>query len=71
MKNTGRKTTADYINRAMDKDRIYMADNLTWRIDRRGRSVQMMDAGGFVFDLDKKGCIVSMSDPSGKTFKWR
>ena len=48
-----------------------LADNLSWGVNRQGRKVQMLDRGGFVFDLDKQGRIVRMTDNSGKIFKWR
>ena len=48
-----------------------LADNLSWGVDRQGHKVQLMDKGGFVFDLDEQGRIVQMKDSSGKIFKYR
>ena len=48
-----------------------LASNLSWGVNRQGQKVQLLDRGGFVFDLDKQGRIVQMKDSSGKVFKYR
>jgi len=48
-----------------------LASNLSWGVDRQGRKVQLLDRGGFVFDLDKQGRIVRMKDNAGHIFRYR
>ena len=48
-----------------------LASNLSWGVNRQGRKVQLLDKGGFVFDLDKQGRIVRMKDNTGHIFKYK
>ncbi len=71
MKNKLNKKNRTYLPFSDGMRTTFSVENLIWKTDSHGRRVQMIDAGGFVFHLDKKGGIISMSDPNGKTFKCR
>ncbi|MDY6408042.1 MAG: hypothetical protein SPL08_05030 [Pseudomonadota bacterium] len=42
--------------------------NFSWNERKHLHHRQIIDAGGFVFDLDKNGGIVRMTDEKGNTF---
>ena len=43
--------------------------NLSWNENNRLHHRQMIDKSGVVFDLDKNGCIIRMTDENGQTFE--
>lgn len=55
----------------MPKTRLgqVLKTNLSWNEKKHLHHRQMIDKGGFVFDLDKNGRIVRMTDKNGQTFE--
>ena len=46
-----------------------LASSLRWTVDGRGHRVKMIDQGGFVYDLDRQGRIIRMTDNQGRSFE--
>ena len=45
-----------------------LKSNLSWNTAANGQRNQMIDKGGYVYDLNRRGCIVRMTDDKGKCF---
>ena len=43
--------------------------NLSWNENEHSHHRQIIDKDGFVFDLDKEGRIIRMTDKNGNTFE--